>query len=214
MKDDWLTIPDAPNYEINSQLICRNKKTGHILKKSVRLDGAVLYQLTSAPKVVIRSPKTLRAQAVATTLKQTYIPIPSLGGKYEINSSGTVRNAQTKCLLKKQDNAVLLFFNHQNLRRNIDELLWEVHGIIKKKRFSRTIPVAAENQHGKHFFPNMNACALFLAPKVFYTVNTVLTYLSSRKDFISDWKITYLDDDINHNDYALADAKTPTEVYK
>lgn len=32
MKDDFLTIPDAPNYEINSEFVCRNKNTGEIFK--------------------------------------------------------------------------------------------------------------------------------------------------------------------------------------
>lgn len=216
MKDDWLTIPDAPNYEINSQLICRNKKSGYVLKTQVNYNGAVQYALyVSKGKHVMRSPRTLRAQAVSATVKQSYMPIPSTGGKYEINSKGTVRNSKTKIIIRPIDNSISFCFGNRKVRRTVADLLWEVHGIIKKKsRSSNPIPVAAENQHGKYFFRSLKRCSQFLESKVHYSRYTIIYHLSRREENIYGWKITYLDDDINHNDFALADAKTPTEVYR
>lgn len=216
MKDDWLTIPDAPNYEINSQLICRNKKSGYVVKKQIKSNGAVRYALYVARnKSVMRSPKTFRAQAVAATVKQTYFPIPSIGGKYEINCKGTVRNAKSKIIISTKDGLIDMRIDGKIIRRRISDLLWEVHGVINKKsRSSYPIPVAAENQHGKHFFKTLKDCSLFLEAKVHYSWHTLISRLSRRDGTIFGWKITYLDDDPFYNDYALANVTTPKEVYK
>ena len=37
MRENFLTIPDAPRYEINSDLICRVKATGQILTLQIGL---------------------------------------------------------------------------------------------------------------------------------------------------------------------------------
>ena len=219
MKDDWLTIPDAPNYEINSQLICRNKKSGYILKPQKDKHGNPYYSTrTIDKKIYCRSPKLLYRCAKAASVKEKYIPIPSLNNRYEINSSGSVRNVRTKQILKKCGEGkcvkVRPTCNGKSITICVADLLWEVHGIIKKRKF-RPVPVSCENENGKFFFDNLRDCARFLAPKIYLSWRSIANgYLNKRKGEFHGWKITYLNDDINHNDYALANAKTPSEVYR
>lgn len=50
MKDNFLTIPDAPNYEINSDCVVRNKKTGKILKHTFINGNPCVIILTNEKK--------------------------------------------------------------------------------------------------------------------------------------------------------------------
>lgn len=199
MKDNFLTIPCAPNYEINSDLVCRNKKTGKILSlcKHSRHNG-VYYSLRNsvANKFTIkRSPKNLRRQAVAATKVETFEPILSLHNYYEINNRGTVRNAETKQICKPtpNGNGVLLFDRKEKKfkGRTIADLLWEVFGRIPKPRKGCRVLCSAENNHGKIFFDNLVACAKFLAPKVYRSPRTVISYLYERRQSLYGWTITY-----------------------
>lgn len=213
MKDDWLTIPDAPNYEINSQLVCRNKKTKKILSLYVRPHRWAYYSLRRPGQCTLkRSPKSLRAQAVVANQVDTFEPIPSLGGKYEVNITGKVRNANTKRICKPRNHSVIVRHNGKYSSVAVADYLWEVHGKIIKRKLP--CPCSAENNYGKHFFTNMKACARFLAPKLHYCVETIALWLTNRKENICGWKITYLDADPHYNDYALANVTTPKEVYK
>lgn len=196
MKENFLPIPDAPNYEINSQLICRVIKTKYVLKIFHRKNNSPYYSLRN-PEItkhtIKRSPKLLRRQAVVATQADTFEPIPSTGGKYEINIRGVVRNSKSKHILKQKANGHCVEM-HLGKRifvmRAIKDLLWEVHGIIKPRRF-RPQPCSAENRHGKFFFPNMKACARFLAPQLFLSVRTVSNYLYERKKNIQGWAINF-----------------------
>lgn len=211
IKEDFLTIPDAPEYEINSQLICRNKKTGQQLTLQVISKRRTYYSLRPKGQkhTLKRSPKSLRAQAVDAVTDSTFEPIPSLNNRYEINITGIVRNAQTKIRLKPKRNTVEIHTSKDGyFRRSIADLLWEVHGKIIKRRF-RPVPCAVENAHKKFFFPNMVAAAKFLAPKIYLTAGAIEQHLNRRESEIYGWKITYLDDDLNHCDWALRDVKTP-----
>lgn len=199
MRDNFLTIPCAPNYEINSDLVCRNKKTGKILTlfKNSHNDG-VYYSLrnSAVTKFTIkRSPQHLRQQAVAATKVETFEPIPSLHNYYEINPKGTVRNAETKQILKPAQKGIeLLLFDREEKKikhRSIADLLWEVFGRIPKPRQACRVPCSAENNHGKFFFPNLAACAKFLAPKVYLSPLTVESYLNERRQSLYGWTISY-----------------------
>ncbi len=206
MKNDFLPVPDAPQYEINSQLICRNKQTGKILT-AIRTEHNYSYYSLRYPNkrgTIKRAPKTLRAQALATVKASTFAPIPSLGCRYEINSRGKVRNTRTKLIIKAKKNHSIMvrLSNGKYVNRAIKDLLWEVHGIIKKRRF-RPCPCSAENSSGKFFFPHMKACACFLAKRIFCTVSLIYARLIRRENNIFGWIITYLDDNFNHNDFAL-----------
>ena len=194
MRNDFLTIPGT-NYEINSQLICRNKKTGYVLKKHRDKTGSPYYSIRKVnQKMFCRSPKFLRRIAKAAAEKSTFEPIYSLDCKYEINKQGVVRNVATKLVLKTKANGKCVSIQlsaHKYISRAIADLLWEAHGKIIKRRF-RPCPCSAESNAGKFFFDNLTLCAHFLAPKVFYAVGTVKDYLCRRDPFIGEWKITYL----------------------
>lgn len=198
MKDDFLPIPDAPDYEINSELICRNTKTGHILKSYAHKAGRnLLYQIRSSGKIITRTAKILRAQAVAAATDSTFEPIPSLDGRYEVNQRGTIRNAKTKRILKRCKGGVVFVVTKggKAMSVNPNTYLWEVHGSYRKPK-SQPVKCSAENEWGKHFFDSLAACARFLAPKVFLSFNAVnYYYLILRKPEIYGWKITYYEED-------------------
>lgn len=195
MRNDFLTIPGT-NYEINSELVCRNKKTGRLLTAYKDKNKTWTFNLFVDGKTKSRSAKSWRRVAKAATMPDTFIPIPSLNGRYEINYVGTVRNVKTKVILKPYSRCRSILFNIDKKKfiRAIADLLWEAHGKIIKRRF-RPCPCSAESKSGKNFFDNLTQCAHFLAPKVFYAVGTVKDYLYRRDTFIGEWKITYLESD-------------------
>lgn len=201
VRENFLTIPDAPRYEINSQLICRVKATGQVLKLQNDCKNFRHYSLRRPDKrgTFKRSPKTLRAQAVeAANPKASFEPIPSLGYKYEIDNRGNVRNATSKQLLKPKaqgKSVEIRLGDRRYVSLSIADLLWEVHGIVKENRF-RPVPCAAENKRGKFFFPNLMACARFLAPKCFFSVKTVAGYLYRRAKALAEWTVTYFENDL------------------
>lgn len=196
MKNDFLPVPFATNYVINSCLVCINTKTGHRLK---------LYHPKNNPDYYVLvgdngrrhnfSPKTLWRIAFDATKDNTFEPIPSLNGKYEIDTRGNVRNARTKRRLKVPRSKTLTFHIDANhiICRSIPDLLWEVHG--KPKKGFRPRPCSAENAQGKWFFKNIAACARFLFGKNKYALHTLECYLWMRKNKIADWTIHYFDDD-------------------
>ena len=190
MRENFLTIPDAPDYEINSDLVVRNKKTGRCLKPIIK-DGNAYYRLNLGGGK-FRTAKTFRRQAVNAVGNSIFEPIPSTGGRYEINNAGIVRNAHTKKKLKPHKKSVRFFDGHnQYFYASINSLLWEVFGRIPKNKAK--ISCTVENAHGKHFFPNMAAAAKFLSPKIYLTFGTLKTYFYRRVPKIYDWQITYFD---------------------
>lgn len=194
----WLTIPDAPNYEIDSKLNVRNKKTGHIRKPTIR-NGTKYYSLPTVagqrgcPKLSY-SAITYRRQAVSAYFPHSFEPIPSLGGKYEINSKGVVRNSVTKKIVRSVRNAIQLWDSDNKIPiiRSIPDLLWEVNGVYKKK--FRPVPVWAEHRSGKFFFKNSTQCARFLDGKLPYKLTTLMIYLWRRSPTIGDWAFSYVDE--------------------
>lgn len=212
MRENFLTIPDAPRYEINSDLICRVKATGQILTLQIDYKNFCYYSLRRPDKLwcIKRSPKTLRRQAVeAAKLQKQFLPIPSTGGRYEISLKGVVRNARLKQILKRKGKGKcieLWFSGRKSIMRCVADLLWEVHGIIKKRRF-RPVRVSVENRHGKFFFQNMKSCARFLVDKIRYSFSKIYRLIFTRKPVVGDWTVTYLDEqfaDVNWKSYVLS----------
>lgn len=202
MKDDFLPIPDAPDFEINSELICRNTKTDHIMtprliKRNKNLSYSLDTMSKRVSKKITRTAKTLRAQAVAAVTDSTFEPIPSLNGRYEINARGIVRNSKTKQIIKPDKYGfVRPYVKEQKKAVRFNNYLWEIHGSYRKPKRQNAIKCSAENDLGKHFFNSLADCAKFLAPKVFYTVKTIrFDYLTRRKPEINGWKITYYEED-------------------
>jgi len=204
----WYTIPDAPNYEINSKLVCRNKKTGKVLSQCNNQCGGKYYSLyvVGQKACIKRSPECLLAQARAAALVDTFEPIPSLDNKYEISITGKVRNVKTKLPIKVNRGTALFYLKGKIIGISVNSLLWEVHGIIKSKRMH--CPCVAENNSGRKFFESMLACARFLAPKIYLSLGTLTNYyFSNRRTEIYGWHITYLDKDPRYSNFALADVK-------
>ena len=209
MRNDFLIIPDAPNYEINSEFICRHIPSGRIITSHQHNHGRTYLTLRDTDGTIItRTPFSLRRIAVAAVTPDTFEPIPSLDYRYEINRTGTVRNVKTKRIVKliaKNRKSISFRDSDRNfICRNIDELLWEVHG----RHFKSTKqPCPCSIQRGSEFlyFPSLRACAIFLADKLFYTVSHIAHQLCKRPPIIADWHITYLnpDSDINWDSRAL-----------
>ena len=211
MRENFLTIPDAPRYEINSDLICRVKATGQILTLQNDNKNFRHYSLRSTDKrwCIKRSPETLRRQAVeAAKPQKQFQPIPSTDGKYEISIKGVVRNAHSKQILKRKGHGKcvnLWLDGRKAIVRCVADLLWEVHGIIVKRRFC-PVPVSAENKHGKFFFSDMKSCARFLAGKIPYSFSKIYRLIFTRKPAVGEWTITYFDQhpaDVKWKSYGL-----------
>ena len=205
----WYTIPDAPNYEINSKLICRNKKTGKALAQCNHHSGGKYYSLrVTGQKITIkRSPKTLLAQARAAAQVDTFEPIPSLDNRYEIGITGKVRNAKSKLPTKVHRGAIYIYHAGKYKTVSVNSLLWEVHGVIKSMHMP--CPCTAKNNSSRKFFESMKACARFIAERTRKRFITVYNLICKRKAEIFGWVITYLDKDPRYSPFALADVKTP-----
>ena len=204
LKDSWLTIPLAPDYEINKQLQCRNKVTGHVLKLTTAKSGNKYYSLIRnivTGKRIHMQPQSLWRQAVAAITNDNFVQLLPPLDQYEVNDKGICRRIRTKKILRPKGRGKTYTLYDRNLNsyfRSRNSLLWEAHGKIVKG--FRLIPVAAENQVGKFFFPTCTACAEFLKDKLYYSFHTIVCYLWQRKPTIGDWKFTYLDqspDDVN-----------------
>lgn len=208
IQSGWLTIPDAPNYEINSDLQVRNKITGRFLKLSIKKRGANYYQLwqnTVTGKVIARKPESLLMQARAALAVTNFAPLLPPFDLYEVDKRGRCRNRLTKKLLQCRNSNQYSLHNQltkKTCSRSVNDLLWETHG--QKKSGFRRVPVWAEHPSGKFYFTTCIACARFLKDILHYSLQTLITYFKKRKPTIGDWKFTYLvDDEPQWNKHAL-----------
>lgn len=191
MKDDFLTIPDAPNYEINSELLVRNKKTGKILKSTIVDRESSVGVYTPKGNQIRRFVTTLRVQAVAGTNLNVWKPVPSLNGKYELHKIGLLRNALNKKKLRlNKSKCYCVTVNGKERRISRQNLLYEVYGVLPKNRRS-TIAVKVDFNGTQYHFKSIYAAAKYLATKVYYGFDTLRIYLSKRVGEIGDYKITY-----------------------
>lgn len=194
MKNDFLTIPDAPNYEINSELIVRNKKTGRILSPycDVRGHKRTIVNLFIDGTRTSRSIKLLRKQAVeADKLCSSFVPIFS-APLYEINRNGSVRNKRTKKILKplkgRKAKSVNLYIDGVQTRCAISKLLFETFGIVKK---GIRVPLFISKGNQRFYFDTLSAAARFLMPRLFLSFHAVYKYFTQRKADIYGWRINY-----------------------
>lgn len=188
IKENFLPIPDAPNYEVNSQFLVRNKKTGRILK--INHKGKVHF--FDGGKEFCFLAKTLHRQAVAAVKGGNWVPVPSLGNRYEINIHGKLRNAKTKKLLKMWKGCYVVKSGGKTITISKAKLLWETHGVVPQRNPSAPLPVVAECNGQKMYFKTFSALAKFLAPKIFYCVGTLKTYLHKRIKTLAGWTFTYI----------------------
>ena len=199
MKNDFLTIPDAPKYEINSELIVRIKKSGKFKKQYKRNSGYMFY-LFNAGKKVARSPKTLRAQALAAIRSDScWFPVPSLNYLYEFSRNGCLRNAKSKRVLKMTIRGNYKYFSPSVggniLNVTVDSLMWEIFGVIPVRPHCARIQVVITKDGLVKKFDSLADCSRFFAAFCFIPFRSAQTYLSNRQTVIDGWQIKYLPSD-------------------
>lgn len=187
-KSDFLTIPEATNYEINGYLTVRNKTTGKKLKDSQRID------LCTPNGKITRSVHVLYRRALAQIETETWRPIGSLGGKYEMNFEGAVRNSRTKRILKPQlvrgSLRYYIKYGGKTVCRLWTQLMNEVNGTNLGKS-KRPIKVQLQRDGRQWFFRSIKACARFLSPRVFFSVSTLKAKMARRPQDIFGWSAKY-----------------------
>ena len=192
MKNNFLPIPDAPGYEVNSQGFVRNIRSGKILKSHKSQIHIPKYHIR-------RTAESLRRQAVVfhkeNGKNNSWLEIPNFGGLYEINNRGVVRNSHTKKIIKSRlcngTECVGLSLNGKSINRGINSLLWEVHGIIRQKQHPRFCSVTIEKENERHFFQTQAACVEFLSQREFYNKDYVRKKLNKRIEKFCGWQLFY-----------------------
>lgn len=196
IKEDFLTIPDAPNYEVNSQLLVRNKTTGHILKTQKRIKQKRVMLTKKTKERTFVNVKTCRINAVEAAMEcgSKWIPIPSLNNAYEMSADGLLRNTRTKRIIKLNFIRGSFFYiiklNGKKISRAQKTLLWETHGITFKKHNAPIAVTLKKDGRVLHFDSKFQA-ARFLAKKYHFAVTTMQYYLRDYKAEICGWQVKY-----------------------
>lgn len=201
MKDDWLTIPDFDNYEINRKLQVRHKKTKQLLKQYVKGKFRFVYLHRTPPyKPTTRAVKILLRQALVfnrSNQRVSWHPVPSLGGKYEFNAHGTLRNARTKRRLQKHNgNSYMPYVDGVRVCVCVARLQWEVFGAIlhTNARGIKKPVILRKGSTILHFDSHQDA-ARYIAKSEYYSVSRIMALLAQRRAYIKGWDINYLEDD-------------------
>ena len=207
MKNDFLTIPDAPNYEINSELFVRNKKTGHILKSCLpkRNKKPTVTIVKDDGKILTRTLENLRLSAELEILE--WVKVPSLNDLYEFSSKGHLRRIADKRLIKFSNHGQQYYcygvqLDGKNIIKTLGSLFWECHGIFPKRTY-KIIPVTIRKDGCNRYFPSLKKCAEFLSKFVNYSTVWLRELLRRRKTEIFGWQVEY------HEPKDLRKVKTP-----
>ena len=125
--------------------------------------------------------------------KGIFLPIPSSGAKYEIDKDCRVRNAKTKQILKVYKNSVNLYCGQGKTRHvSVFSLLWEVWGVIPKRKFSPPrVPVSVTQGNRVFHFDTLNDCADFLTKEIFFSKSWIIARLCRRVKELEGFKIRY-----------------------
>ena len=194
MRDDFLTIPNFPKYEINSKFQVRNKTTGIILTNH-RKKHASYVTLYSEKGHTDRNVTRLRKLAVeATFIKEEYwLPVPSLNGRYELSKYGNLRNSRTLNHCKKYLRCNQFYFqvltDKGNIWVSLRSLLWEVYGEEYTPQNVR-IPVTLKKDYMRAYFDTKRAAAKFLSNKTRYSFGWIIQRLLCDGAVIDGWKVT------------------------
>ena len=196
-KSEFLTIPDAPNYEINGYFKVRNKKTGRILSNKKRVDRpTVVTTLWLDGKQVKRDVRAFYHQAVmAAIMPDGWYPVPSLQNLYEVNSAGKLRNTATKKILKPKLDGGCLYYvvsiNYKSINKMVGALLAEVFDVPFKRK-TKPVPVMLSKDGQAYYFKSITAGAKFLQGKVFFCADLIRKTMNRRCAEVYGWQVKYL----------------------
>lgn len=128
------------------------------------------------------------------TSGEFWIQIP-VAPKYEISNHGRVRNIRTgkirKPLKSKNHiNQMSLCVDSEKKFFSIANLLWLVHGLIKK-RTTTSLPVIISKGNERYFFDSARAASRFLGKREHYAAGSAYCYLQKRRKEIFGWRINY-----------------------
>ena len=200
--NDWLTIPDVPNYEINSALQVRRKSDGKILSTHTPQypKKSPICSLRKNKKSINRSPKTLRGQAEAAATNDEWYPVPSLANLYEFNNKNQLRNVKTKKMLPLHAGSFRPRINKKAFNLSIVTLRWEIFGELPP--YGSSIKKAVIIGKGKTtlYFDSRASAARFIAQSEFYSFSAVNHLMVNRQPEICGWHINYLEDEITKID--------------
>lgn len=128
-------------------------------------------------------------------MRDGFLQIP-IATRYEVNSSGIIRNIKTGKIIKWQyrgSSKQTSLRNEQGKTICITypSLMWLMFG----KRVSQTsaISVVATKGRRQLFFHSCRECAFALAKVMHYSPSTLYNNMSMRKQQIGDWIFKYLE---------------------
>ena len=204
VKSSWLTIPNAPEYEISPDLQVRNKITGHILRtcKKRLWQKYEYYQLYTKGTRISRTGKSLRRQAEAAALAELgddWYPVPSLNNRYEFNDKNQLRITETKQLMHLYPKN--LYHVHTATGRkyiSIANLRWEVFGEIPPFGSHVRKPVIISKGRTTLHFDCHKHAAQFIAKEQFYSLSSIARFFKSRQTQIFGWTINYLENEMTN----------------
>ena len=177
-------------YEITKSGILRNSKTKHVIKPVPNSN----YRLHLHGKFVRFS----RAFLLFNTFGGGggFLPVPSFDYRYEISKKGVVRNAKTKKIIKsrKYCNIMIVCLRKNNGKTSffsVNQLLWEVWGVIPERTSPSPVPVSLSKNAEHYYFPSMRKAAFFLSTKLFYSTHYIRTKFQARLSCIEGWNVRY-----------------------
>ena len=137
--------------------------------------------------------------------KNEWLPVPSLNYRYEVDPRGRLRNAKTKKCLRASArgayHAYCVSVCGKKMSVSVKSLLWEVHGIVPKKRRNK-IPVTIKKGTDALYFESLKKAAKYLATLIHYSSGQIVTFFAKRSADICGWQITYhLPDDLSQVEY-------------
>lgn len=128
-----------------------------------------------------------------------YVPIESLGGRYEINEKGVVRNAKSHKRLKvlkiRGWQCVRVYYKAGKITtRSIAKMLQETHGVVKARKAKKTpnaIKVVVKKGEEKQECSSLRKAAEYIGGKEYYSAGYVLKKLKARAKKVYGWEIEY-----------------------
>lgn len=198
-KSMFLTVPCAPNYEINGFYKVRNKKTGKMKKNSKPTHtNSPCVNLYYNGKMISRTAENFYRYALDAYLSASpnagWATCNFLENAYEATNIGEVRNAKTKKILTPQMRGQGVFYNLTlNGKRasvSVGKILYEVFGTPYRKSQS-PVSVMLQKDGLSYRFDSIAQAAKFLQDKVFYSQHCLKRFMTARQKDICGWQVDY-----------------------